>query len=112
MSDAGKLRELITIQRPAETQNSRGGYTTDWVDYASVRAEVKAISGREAVLDHTLLGISTFQITIRFREDITAADQVLWRGRTLNIVAPPEDHGGNRQWTTIIAGTEAIRRAQ
>jgi hypothetical protein len=46
-----------------------------------------------------LQGSSSYQITIRFRDDVKASDQVLWADRELNV------HGrrrlGTRQWTMI-----------
>jgi SPP1 family predicted phage head-tail adaptor len=76
-----------------------------------VWAEVRSISGREAVIANTLQGVSTFQVTIRYRDDIEASDQILWDARELNIVAPPEDRFGRKQWLTIVASTLAPQGA-
>jgi SPP1 family predicted phage head-tail adaptor len=78
---------------------------------AGLSAEVISLDGREAVIGQVLQGISTFQITIRYRDDIKASDQVLWRGLELNIVAPPADRRGTKQWTTIHASTQAPQGA-
>jgi hypothetical protein len=59
------------------------------------------------MIGNTLQGISSFEVVIRFREDLRAADQIEWKGRELNIIAPPEDRFGNRQWTTMIASTSS-----
>ena len=112
MFQAGQLRDEITIRRKSQTKNpDTGGLETGWSPVATVRAEVKSINGREALIGGVLQGISFFQITIRYRTDLLAADQVLWGARELNITAPPEDRLGTRQWTTIIASTQAPQGA-
>jgi SPP1 family predicted phage head-tail adaptor len=112
MAGAGQLRELITIRRQSNVKNATtGGLTRTWTTVARVRAQVRAINGQEAMIGNTLQGISSFEVVIRFREDLRAADQIEWKGRELNIIAPPEDRFGNRQWTTMIASTLAPQGA-
>lgn len=111
MFDAGRMRERITIQRQENVKNSRGGLTRTWVPLiAGLSAEMINLSGREALIGQALQGIGTFQIKIRFREDIKAADQILWRGPELNIHSA-EDRLGTRQWLVIHASTEAPQGA-
>jgi SPP1 family predicted phage head-tail adaptor len=112
MIGAGDLRERITIRRQVNSKNPEtGGLTRGWSTVATVWAEVRSISGREAVIANTLQGVSTFQLTIRYRDDIEASDQILWGSRELNIVAPAEDRFGRRQWLTILASTLAPQGA-
>ncbi len=106
----GDLRERITIRRVANVKNSRGGLDRSWSTVAEVAAEVRSVNGREAVIGQVLQGVSVFQIVIRFRSDVQSADQILWRGRELNISAA-EDREGRRTWLTIIASTEAPQGA-
>lgn len=112
MAGAGQLRERITIRRQSNVKNPvTGGLTRSWTTIATVYAQVRAINMREDVIGSTLQGISTFEITTHYREDLRAADQVLWKDRELNIAGPPEDRFGNRQWTTMIANTIAPQGA-
>lgn len=109
---AGELIERITIRRQVNVKNAAtGGLTRTWETLATVWARVRTINGREAVIASTLQGTSTFEIMIRFRHDLKAADQVVWGGRELNIIAPPEDRYGDRKWTQIIASTLAPQGA-
>jgi SPP1 family predicted phage head-tail adaptor len=112
MTNTGSLRDRITVRRQVNTKNAAtGGLTRSWETLATMWAEVKSINGREAVLGSVLQGISTFQITVRYRTDLKTSDQLLWNGRELNIVAPPEDREGRRRWTVIIASTESPQGA-
>ena len=108
--DAGALRDRITIKRETNTPDGSGGYDRSWSELATVWANVTSLNGREAVLGHVLQGISTFQIVIRHRTDIEPAMQILWGSRELNVHSA-EDKTGTRQWTTIIASTEAAQGA-
>lgn len=112
MTDAGSLRDRIVIRRQQNVKNPQtGGLERSWQTLAEVWAEVKSLNGRESVIGNTLQGISTFQVTIRYRSDLKADDQILWRARELNIAAPPEDLIGDRKWTRIIASTLAPQGA-
>jgi SPP1 family predicted phage head-tail adaptor len=112
---AGNLRDRITIRRQVNLKNPEtGGLERSWETLATVWAEVKAINGREAVIGNTLQGISTFQVTIRWRGDVKASDQLLWpnggTARELNVLTA-EDRFGTHKWTTIIADTQAAQGA-
>lgn len=108
--DAGKLRDRVTFRRQTNTKTATGGLARTWADLATVWAEVINLNGREAVIGTVLQGVSTFQITVRYRTDIQASDQIKWNGRELNVHSA-EDKAGTRQWTTIIASTEAPQGA-
>lgn len=108
--NAGDLRDRITIRRPADVPDGKGGYDQSWSTVATVWAEVKSINGREAVIGSVLQGVSHFQIRIRYREDIQVSDQVLWRGRELS-VHTAEDRDGRKVETIINASTEAPQGA-
>lgn len=111
--DAGKLRERVTFRRQSNVKTATGGLSRSWDDLPSnptVWAEVKAINGREAVIGTVLQGVSTFQITVRYRTDILPSDQVKWGAVELNVHAA-QDKLGTKQWTEIIASTQAPQGA-
>lgn len=111
--DAGKLRHRITIRRQTNTKTATGGLDRSWADIPAnptVWAEVKAVNGREAVIGTVLQGVSTFQITVRYRDDLLPSDQILWGERELNVHAV-EDKLGTKQWTEIIASTQSPQGA-
>jgi len=113
--EAGRLRHRITIRRESNVADGKGGYDRTWNTLASrISAEVVNLNGREALLGSVLQGVATFQITVRHRTDLQPADQIIWHEadeeRELNIHSS-EDRKGTRQWTTIIASTEAPQGA-
>lgn len=111
MFDAGSLRERVTIRRRVETKNDGGGLDMSWSTLvADLSAEVINLDGREAMIGNVLQGISSFRITVRFRRDVKASDQIIWRDRELNIRSA-DDRIGTKQWLTIIATNEAPQGA-
>lgn len=111
MYDAGRLRGRITIRRRVETKNDGGGLDLAWSNLATnLSAEVLSLDGREALIGNVLQGVSSYQITVRFRTDLLPSDQVKWGTKELNIRSA-EDRLGTRQWTTIHATNEAPQGA-
>lgn len=107
----GDLRDKITIRRRSEAKNAAGGLDLGWTTLAeNLWANVVNINSREAVIGGVLQGISYFNITVRYRTDLKASDQILWKGRELNIVSA-EDRFGKRQWTLIQASTASPQGA-
>lgn len=107
--DAGRLRHRIALRRQVNTKNNAtGGLTRTWQDLAAgVPAEVISLNGREALIGNVLQGVSHFQITVRYRDGVKAADQIVWTSggnRELNVHSA-EDRLGTRRWLTIIAST-------
>lgn len=108
MLAAGRLRNKVTIRRRVVADDGHGAQVTTWSDLASVFAEVINQSGREAVLTGTLTGVSTFRVTMRWRSDVTTADQLrLSDGGDLNIRSA-EDPDGRREALVIYADTAAV----
>jgi SPP1 family predicted phage head-tail adaptor len=82
---AGSLRELITVQRQSAQSDGMGGQAIQWDDLFVTRAQVKPLSGREALQAMQLQATITHRIYIRFRADLTTADRILLRGQPLQI---------------------------
>lgn len=110
-AQGGQLRNRITIKRQSDVSDGKGGFNRAWtVLDASVPASVHGLSGKEALIGHTIQGISSFEILVRFRTDIKPADQILFNGQELNVIAS-EDRDGRRAWTYITATTEGPQGA-
>lgn len=92
---AGRLRRLVTIQRPTSTYNSAHGPITVWVDVAEVWAEVKSGLTHErliATVDQ-VQSRAVYQITIRWRGDVKVQMRVVSRGQVFEIegLVDPDD---------------------
>jgi SPP1 family predicted phage head-tail adaptor len=84
---AGSLREPLQIQRKATVSDGMGGQAIQWVTMATVRGDVRPLSGREAVQAMQLQASLTHRIYIRYRADLTPADRLVMRGQPLQIRA-------------------------
>jgi SPP1 family predicted phage head-tail adaptor len=116
---AGDLRHRLKVRRVTEIPKGKGGYTSDWGDYADVAAAVESLDGREVVMDQALQGISTFRIRIRWRADLKTEDQlrssdgcfgydVQGKARDVNIRSAVDPDGLRRQ-LVIMADTASTR---
>lgn len=84
---AARFRDRVTIRRLQDVPDGKGGFDRGWVTlFDTIPAEVVSQGGRESVLASTLTGVSVFRITVRKRDGIKPADQVVWKGRELNIL--------------------------
>ena len=101
---AGRLRQLVELRRKSEAPDGSGGRTTSWSTVATIPAEAISQNGREAVLAGTLAGVSSWKVTMRWREDISTVDQLRLDGRDLNIRSV-EDPDGRRAQLVIFADT-------
>ena len=83
MISAGKLDRRVTLQMPTVSRGDLGGVEKTWADAATVWAQVRPLSGREATRAQQVQSMASVAVTIRYRTDIdTTARVVLDDGRT------------------------------
>ncbi|EMX8646046.1 phage head closure protein [Providencia stuartii] len=82
---AGRLRHKVTFQQNKPIELPSGTYVDDWEDIATVRAEVKPISGRELLAAEAELSEVTVRVWLRYRPDITPACRMIYRGLNYDI---------------------------
>lgn len=84
----GNLDQRITFQRFSVTPDGIGGTTEAWADIATsptVWAKVTPRIGKEAMVEGRMNASAMATFTIRYREDITELDRLIWRGEAWNI---------------------------
>ena len=86
---AARLRHQITIQQVNETKDSFGGVTESWVTFATVRAEIKPVSGREYFANEQQNSTISHKVAIRYLVGVTAKMRILFGARIFDIVSPP-----------------------
>ena len=87
MIDPGKLRERVTIQQATESRNALGETTLSWATFAERWASVEGVSAREA-LELGQIDVSvTHRVRMRYVDGMTQNMRIVWRGRTLEIIA-------------------------
>ena len=92
---SGMLSERVTLQRRTTTADGYGGTTEVWVadPTAPVAANIRYLSGTEAIVANRLAPTATVRCTVRFRGDAdgnpyyTPGDRLLHRTRTFNILS-------------------------
>ena len=95
MINAGNLVDRIVIEQAAETRNSVGEVTLSWSTFATVWADVQALSGREAERYGQIVGFTGHKVTIRQLPGVKVSMRVIYEGtRTLEIGAINEYERG------------------
>jgi SPP1 family predicted phage head-tail adaptor len=108
---AGHLRKRITLQHNTPTIGPTGQAVADWTNYATVWASVVETGCIEHEVAKKLIPVSTWEIVIRYRNDMSALDRILWTDKgithTLNIYGTPTPDVKNRMLTMTCHSTEA-----
>lgn len=84
---AGKRNERIAIEARTQGKDAHGGMTETWSPIAGTWAEVRLYSGEErrASSQGGQAPIARTEIRIHWRDVVTPACRVLWRGKVYNI---------------------------
>ena len=104
MINAGNLADRIVIEQAAETRNSVGEVTLSWSTFATVWADVQALSGREAERYGQIVGFTGHKVTIRQLPGVKVSMRIIYEStRTLEIGAINEYERG---WYVELICTE------
>ena len=102
MLAAGDLRERVTLQQRAETLDSIGENTGAWSDLVTVWASAEPLSGREYFAQGQQQQTIDVRFRIRYRSDVTGLLRVVWRGEPHDIVGPPINVDGRREYLELM----------
>lgn len=98
---AGTLRHRISIQAPAETQDSTGALITTWLELVETWAEVLPATGSERWIQNMDERVAerSAQIRLRYRDDVPITEQcrIVWNRHTYNIRSISNRFGRNRE---------------
>jgi SPP1 family predicted phage head-tail adaptor len=97
----GKLDTQITIRRATSTRQANGSIVKTWADVAVVLASVEPINGREAIIAQQLSASAELKATIRWTDDVTAADRVAISSTVYEISRPPVPVGTRRSFMEL-----------
>ena len=84
--DIGKMRHRITFQRPTDEKDRLAGYKDDWLDVATVWAQISPVSGRE-YLTQVRETMVSHKIYCRYRPGITPLLRVKYGDRIFRIIS-------------------------
>lgn len=82
---SGPLRDEVTIQEVAETRDAYGGVIETWGTFATVRASVEPLIGREYFAAQQVQATSTHKIRIRYLSGLVPKMRVLFGVRVFDI---------------------------
>lgn len=100
MLSAGQLRNQIKLQAPASGEDALGQPTVGWNDVVTVWANIRHMSGSEAIRAGMEGSTVKASIRIRYREGVTPAMRVLYGSTVYRILAVLPD--GGREFVDLV----------
>ena len=89
--NAGRLTEVISIERPSIAQNDFGANSIQWQKYIQTRADVTFESGTRAIENNEVIFSYNKVFTIRYYHDIDEKDRIIWNGKKWRILSLEPD---------------------
>lgn len=62
-----------------------GGFSVEWITYATAKAYVETRPGKEVVIGERLDASQIIRATIRYRAEVDETDRVIYKGKAHNI---------------------------
>ena len=95
---SGKFRQVIKYRVKTVTTDSYGGPVETWADFATVRASVAPLIGKDMVASMAAQSTAEMRINHRFVSGITSAMRIVWNSVEYEIVGEPANvHGLGRE---------------
>lgn len=82
---AGRLMEVIELQRSTSAVNDAGTAALTWAPFATLRAERIDLAEAETIEGYGASDTATVTLRARFCEGVSNADRVIWNGEPWNI---------------------------
>lgn len=96
---AGRLRELVTIQQQSVTRDEYGAEVIAWVDVATVWASVLPKASGERFISGAAQELAKISHTVRvrYRSGITPKMRLAWGSRLLYVETLTDPNGRRRE---------------
>lgn len=91
--NAGRLDEIIVIQKPIVSKDEYGANITEWVDSIRTRADVQFESGNRQNENNEIVYSYSKVFTIRYYHNIDEFDRVIWKCKKYRILSIEPDKG-------------------
>ena len=93
----GHLRHRLGLYAPSHIADDLGGTVTSWSFERAIWGAVEPKSISETKTDGRLAVTQTYRVTVRYMSDFPALARLIWRGRTLRVIAASDpDARGER----------------
>ena len=83
----GQLRHRVGIYAPSRVADDLGGTVTSWIYQRAVWAAVTPQALSEIQENGRMSVTQSYRVTLRYRDDFPPLARLIWRGRTLRVVA-------------------------
>jgi SPP1 family predicted phage head-tail adaptor len=96
----GKLDQRITLQAVSTASDGGGGLVETWADFASgpnMWAQVIPRAGKEGEDGGAINASGVWSFIIRYRDDVTERDRIVWGGEPYNIRRVARSSGRGRE---------------
>lgn len=93
----GTMRELVLVECERRIANGQGGWTTEWQQVASRRADVLGLSGDESLKVAVERSVTRWRVTLRAIGGLNPKHRLIWFPSgggdplTLNIISVVPD---------------------
>ncbi len=89
----GTLTDRVQLRRRESLGDGGGGHERVFVPLNTVWARVRSLTGRQGInADGRAVAIS-HSVVLRFREDVSPGDRIVYRGRNLDVVSAADLNG-------------------
>lgn len=110
--DFSKMRHRITFLKPSgSVLNDLGEAVPEYTDYMTVWAEVSPKTGREYDEAQKLRAETTYNITTRYFDGITAEMRIRHNGKIFEIISVLNVGGRNAELKIVAAETDTFGKA-
>jgi len=84
---AGKYKSVVTIQSKSESTDTYGGTVYNWNDFATVRAKVRPLRGRELVAAQAVQSETQVMFYVRYIPGVETYMRIVCDGKFYDITA-------------------------
>lgn len=102
--NAGRLNQIITVERPTISKDDYGANQTTWNNIITTRADVQFDGGNRITENNEIIHSYTKTFTIRYYHKVDEKDRILWEEKHYRILSIEKD----KDKQTITIRTELI----
>lgn len=89
----GTLTDRVQLRRREMVAEAEGGHAALYVPLATVWARVRSLSGRQGQTADGQAVTVSHSVVLRFRNDVSPGDRLVYRGRNLDVVSAADLNG-------------------
>lgn len=91
VANVGAMRERVTLYAQTQTVSTAGDITTTWAELATFWARVQPLSATQIMLAGRDDAVRRYEMTIRYRSDVSTNSRIMWRGRRFDVTGVTDE---------------------